>query len=488
MKNPTPPHSEAPDADPTPPWRARWRHWIESPWRDRITAILPTLVLLGIAIWAALHFIDPAPPMKVTIATGTDDSAYADFARRYQTVLANDGVTLNLESSAGAADNLLKLRDEDDDSRIAFVQDGLSGNTSGPLDDAESVAGVNADSSVRLVSLGSVSYEPIWIFYRGQRNRTRLSELAGMRIAVGEKGSGTHVFASRLLIASGVPSSRAQWVSVPHSEGAQLLIKGRVDAAFFMGAPDSELIRSLLRRPSLHVLNLDQADAFARQFPYLHALVLPHGSIDLAHNTPAQDLHLLATTTTVVVTENLHPALVALLMKAMQKTHAAPTLLNPAREFPSAKDNDFVLSKDAAHFYQSGPPFLQRYLPFWLATLVDRAALAILPILAILVPIVKTAPALYFWRLRRRIYHWYGELKYLEIQLGKAQPLDQQQALLRQLDHIEEKVKHAQLPLAFTEHIYVLREHMDLVRRKISPPPSTLADPSRPGLALSDAA
>ena len=169
-----------------------------------------------------------------------------------------------------------------------------------------------------------------------------------------------------------------------------------------------------------------------------------------------------------MVTENLHPALVALLMKAMQKTHATPTLLNGAREFPAAKDNDFVLSKDAAHFYQSGPPFLQRYLPFWLATLVDRAALAILPILAILVPVVKTAPALYFWRLRRRIYRWYGELKYLEIQLTRPRPQEQQLALLRQLDHIEEKVKNAHLPLAFTEHVYVLREHMDLVRRKIA--------------------
>jgi TRAP-type uncharacterized transport system substrate-binding protein len=444
-------------------------------WRDRLTAALPAVLLSVAGIALALHFIDPAPPMHVAIAAGTDDSDYTDFARRYRALLANDGVTLDIQNSGGAVDNLQKLRNEDDVSQIAFVQDGLSGQPPALFDDegdSNGDAGSNASSgsNVRLVSLGSVSYEPIWIFYRGKVTRRRLSELRGLRVAMGEKGSGTYAFAARLLAASGVNARNTHLINVPHAEAQQLLGQGRADAAFFMGAPDSALIRSLVQQPQLHIMDLDQAQAYNRQFPYLHALVLPHGSMDLAHNLPRHDLHLLATTTTVVVTENLHPALVVLLMKAMQKTHAGSTLLSAPREFPADKDNDFALSKDAAHFYQSGPPFLQRYLPFWLATLVDRAALAILPILAVLVPIVRTAPALYFWRLRRRIYRWYGELKYLEIQLGMSHSNAEQATLLRQLDHIEEKVKAANLPLAFTEHIYVLREHMDLVRRKLARP------------------
>jgi hypothetical protein len=167
-----------------------------------------------------------------------------------------------------------------------------------------------------------------------------------------------------------------------------------------------------------------------------------------------------------VVTPNLHPALVALLMKAMQTTHARADLLNAPHTFPAVMDADFALSKDAEHFYKSGPPFLQRYLPFWLATLVDRAALALIPLLAVMVPLFRAAPALYGWRIRRRIYRWSGELKYLEIQAQSLQPGMPHEGLQQQLDQIEAKVTHAVLPLAFSEHAYVLKEHIDLVRRK----------------------
>ena len=472
---PTEPTDPSPTPSPSATSRSgAWRQAWQGIWRDRLTAALPAVLLTAAGIALALHFIDPAPPMHVAIAAGTDDSDYSEFARRYQALLANDGVTLDIQTSGGAVDNLQKLRNEDDVSQIAFVQDGLSGQPPALFDDDSDNEATTADaapgSSVRLVSLGSISYEPIWVFYRGKTERRRLSSLRGLRIAIGEKGSGTYAFAARLLAASGVNAHNAHLLSVAHAEAQALLRRGAVDAAFFMGAPDTPMIQALARQPHLRIMDLDQAEAYNRQFPYLHALVLPHGSMDLSHNLPARDLHLLATTTTVVVTERLHPALVTLLLKAMQKTHAGPTLLSAPREFPADKDNDFALSKDAAHFYQSGPPFLQRYLPFWLATLVDRAALAILPILAILVPIVKTAPTLYFWRLRRRIYRWYGELKFLEIQLSQSNSENEQVQLLRQLDHIEEKVKTANLPLAFTEHIYVLREHMDLVRRKLAAP------------------
>ena len=366
-------------------------------------------------------------------------------------------MTLELQTSGGALDNLNKLRDQNDASRIAFLQDGLADT---PVDSSE-------DADVRLVSLGSVSYEPIWIFYRGQQVRTRISELAGMRIAIGAPDSSTQVFATRLLHASGVTPKNSQLLPVDRNNAQRMLSNAQVDAAFFIDAPDSALVKALVSQPHVRTMNLDQTEAYSRRFPYLHPVLLPHGTMDLVHNLPAQDLHLLATTTTVVVTENLHPALVALLMKAMEKTHAAPDLINAAHEFPAAKDADFPLSKDAKHFYQSGPPFLQRYLPFWLATLVDRAALAILPVLAVLVPVLRAAPTIYSWRIRRRIYRWYGELKYLEIQLRSLAPDAPREALIHQVDQIEEKVTHAMIPLPFAEHAYVLKEHMELVRRKM---------------------
>lgn len=425
-------------------------------WKDALLSTLP-MVLLGLAaVWVALRFIDPAPPLAATIATGGEDSDYLAFAQSYATQLAQDGVTLDVQTSGGALDNIRRLRDDDDPVRIAFLQDGLS----------DTDASRAATSDVDLVSLGAVSYEPIWIFYRGARVQTRLSALAGLRIAVGSPGSGTQVFAMRLLKAYGVTAQNSHLVTATRTQAQKMLQAGEVEAAFFIGAPESSQVRALMAAPGLHVMNLDQAEAIVRQFPYLHHLVLPHGALDLPGNVPGHDLNLLATTTTVVVTQSLHPALVSLLMKAMQKTHAAPGLLNVSKAFPAAMDTDFVLSKDAARFYQSGPPFLQRYLPFWLATLVDRAALAVIPLLAILVPVLRTAPALYGWRIRRRIYRWYGELKYLEVQVRAADGTSRAE-LLHQLEQIEYKVTHAVLPLAFSEHAYILREHIELVRRQM---------------------
>jgi TRAP transporter TAXI family solute receptor len=428
-------------------------------WRDALASSVPVALLLAAAIWAALHFIDPAPRMQVVMATGAEDSQYLEFAQSYAKQLAEDGVTLDVQASGGALDNIKRLRDPEDSARVAFLQDGL-----GDTDASRAV-----DSDVELLSLGAVSYEPIWIFYRGKTVHTRLSELRGKRIAVGSQGTGTQVLALRLLKASGVDAANSHLVFADRQQAQQQLQQGRVDAAFFTGAPESKQLRALMAFPGLRAMNLDQAEATTRQFPYLHHLVLPHGAMDLAANVPGRDLHLLATTTTVVVTGNLHPAIVALLMKAMQTTHARADLLNAPHAFPAVKDTDFPLSKDAERFYKSGPPFLQRYLPFWLATLVDRAALAIIPLLAIMLPLFRAAPALYGWRIRRRIYRWYGELKFLEIQAQALQPGESHGDLQKQLDQIESKVTHAVIPLAFSEHAYVLKEHIDLVRRKFRP-------------------
>jgi TRAP transporter TAXI family solute receptor len=425
-------------------------------WRDALASALPVALVVAAAIWAALHFIDPAPRMHVVIATGAEDSAYLAFAQSYAKQLAEDGVTLEVQPTGGALDNIKRLRDPEDAARIAFLQDGLS----------DTDASHAADSEVDLVSLGAVSFEPIWVFYTGRPVHTRLSGLQGKRIGVGSTGTGTEVLARRLLKASGVDDRNSHLVSVDRKLAQQQLKDGTLDAAFFIGAPESDLVRELMAYPGIRAMNLDQAEATTRQFPYLHHLVLPHGAMDLKANVPGRDLHLLATTTTVVVTRNLHPALVALLMKAMQTTHGSADLLNAPHTFPAVKDADFPLSPDAERFYKSGPPFLQRYLPFWLATLVDRAALAIIPLLAIMLPVMRAAPTLYGWRIRRRIYRWYGELKYLEIQAQSMQPGESRQDLQKQLDQIETKVTHATLPLAFSEHAYVLKEHIDLVRRK----------------------
>jgi TRAP transporter TAXI family solute receptor len=438
-------------------------------WKDVVFSALPMALAVAAAVWAALHFIDPAPDRQIVMATGADDSEYMAFARSYAAELEADGVTLDVQPTGGALESIRRLRDPDDDARVAFLQDGLSDTEASRADEAE----------VDLVSLGAVSFEPIWIFYRDTQTQSRLSALKGRRIAVGPLGSATRELALRLLQAHGVDAGNSQLLAVSRTEAQQMLLQGTLDATFLIAAPESSWVRTLAAAPGIRPMNLDQAAAINRQFPHLHHLVLPQGAWNLSANLPAQDLHVLATTTTVVVTRRLHPALVALLMKAMQKTHAKAGLLHAPKTFPAAKDSDIPLSKDAARFYESGPPFLQRYLPFWLATLVDRAALAILPLLAIMLPLVRTAPALYGWRIRRRIYRWYGELKYLEIQVLSAHPTEPRATLLCQLDQIENKVTHAVIPLAFSEHAYMLKEHIELVRRKMQaePPLPAQAEP-----------
>lgn len=424
--------------------------------KEALWSVLPIL-LFGVAgSWIAYHYIDPAPPHRLVIMTGAEDSSYQDFAKNYKEILAEDGIELEIRQSNGALDNHLRLRDPNSDVDLGFLQDGLN-------DTAQ-------DNEVDPLSLGSISYEPLWVFYRSRQPQpiTRFAELIGKRVAIGREGSGTKLLASRLLSASGVTDDNSKLQALGRDDAAAQLLAGKIDAMFVIGEPDSALIQQLAADTQVRILDLDQTAAIIRHFPYLHELHIPHGLIDIRRNLPAQDITLLATTTTLAARESVHPALISLLMKAMHETHSEAGLLHAAKEFPSAKDVDLELSKEAEHYYKSGPPLLQRYLPFWLATLLDRAALVLIPLLAVLVPLIRAIPQIYNWRIRRHLYRWYGELNFLETQL-REQPAEMEiSTLIKQLDQIEERIQRTKLPITFAEHAYVLKVHVDFVRRRIS--------------------
>lgn len=421
--------------------------------KEVLWSTLPVLLLALAGAWIAYHYIDPAPPHRLVLLTGAEDSAYQDFAKNYQEILAVDGIELVIRQSDGALDNHLQLRNPGSDVDLAFLQDGLNK--------------VASEDQTEPLSLGSVSYEPLWIFYRAAHPISRFDGLLGKRLAIGREGSGTRLLATRLLNASGVTEKNTRLQAIGRDEAATQLQSGELDAIFFMGEPDSVIVQKLAADPHIRILDLDQTAAIVRHFPYLHELHIPHGLIDIRRNLPAQDLILLATTTTLAARETVHPALISLLMKAMHETHAGAGLLHAANEFPSPKDSDLALSPQAERYYKSGPPLLQRYLPFWLATLVDRAALILIPLLAVLVPLVRVVPQIYNWRIRRYIYRWYGELSFLETQLRDNLKEIDVGALMRQLDLIEEKVQRTKLPLPFAEHAYVLKEHIEFVRQRI---------------------
>ncbi|MET3105362.1 TRAP transporter TAXI family solute receptor [Oxalobacteraceae bacterium GrIS 1.18] len=421
--------------------------------KEAIWSILPVLILGLAAAWAAYHYIDPAPPRRLVILTGTEDSSYQDFAKSYKEILAEDGIELVIRQSNGALDNHQRLRDPNSDVDLGFLQDGL--NEPAPQDQVEPT------------SLGSVSYEPLWVFYRGKQTITRFTELVGKKMAIGRDGSGTKLLATRLLAANGVTGENSKLQAIGRDEAASQLLAGKLDAVFIIGEPDSPLVHQLVAAPQIRILNLDQAAAIVRHFPYLHELRIPHGLVDIRHNLPAEDITLLATTTTLAARDSVHPALISLVMKAMHETHSEAGLLHTANEFPSPKDVDLELSKDAEHYYKSGPPLLQRYLPFWLATLLDRAALILIPLLAALIPLMRAIPQIYNWRIRRHIYRWYGELNFLETQMRDSPAQMEMSSVMKQLDTIEQKVRQARLPLTFAEHAYSLQEHIDFVRRRM---------------------
>lgn len=419
--------------------------------RDLALVGLPLLALVIAAFWFAYKFVKPAPPDSFVLATGREEGAYHAFGQRYQELLEREGIQVVLKSSAGSVENLTNLADEDTEVEVAFVQAGNG----------------DADDYPGLVSLGSVYYEPVWIFYRGSTLRDQLRLLSGKRIAVGAVGSGTRRLATQLLLVNQAWGPPTKTVDLGGDAAAEALLRGEIDAAFMVGPADVSYVRRLLLAAEVKLLSFDRTAAYTKVFPFLSAVTLPQGAIDLVRDIPPRDIVLLAPTATIVARETFHPALSDLLLQAMARIHGGLGMLHKAGEFPAPRSQDFPLSMEAQRFYKSGPPFLQRYLPFWAATLVDRIIVLLVPILAVLIPVLRFAPGLYAWRIRSRIYRWYGELKLLEIELREKVDRTRLDEYRRRLDRLEEAANTRPIPLPFTDQVYTLRQHIGMVRAVI---------------------
>lgn len=419
--------------------------------RDLLLITVPSGLIVLIAFGLTLFFMRPAPPREIVMSTGPADGSYHADAVRYRDILARDGVTLRLWPSSGAQQNLERLVDPSAHVDVALVQGGLitdSGITRG------------------LASLGSTHYEPLWVFYRGKEEIYDLRLLRGKMIAIGPRGSGTAVLSRSLLRSNGMTEPPTTLLEIGGRPAVNLLVSGGIDAVFIMVEPDSPLIAELIRAPGLRLLSFERAEAYTRRHFYLTRLTLPMGALDLEHNVPDRNVTLLGTTANLVVREDLHPALSYLLLAAATELHGGPTLFSRLRQFPAPEDSELPLSPEAERFYRSGAPFLQRYLPYWAANLADRLFVLLLPAVAILFPVMRLLPAVYSWRVRSRIYRWYGRLKEMEIELDERLDQEQLEALLRRLDEIDEAVSHIDPPLAFSQNLYVFRQHIDLVRER----------------------
>ena len=419
--------------------------------RDALIVGIPALALIVAGFWYAAQFIKPAPPKRLVIATGGEGGAYERFAAAYRPLIEGYGIEFVEVPTAGAVDNLARLRDESQELDVAFMQGGL---------------GVGEDP-VGLVSLGSIYFEPLWVFYSGKEVIDNLAHLKGKRLAIGAEGSGTRDLARELLEASGAAGPPTRLLPLGGLDAVEALKAGKADAIFLVGSANVGAVWVSFFTSGFKLMSFAHADAHVRRWPFLSKLVLPRGAIDLVRDIPASDVTLIAPVASLVARKEIHPALIDILLQTATTVHGKPGLFQRAGEFPNARQADFPLSSEAERFYQSGRRFLQRYLPFWAATLVDRLLVLLIPLFALAIPLSRILPSLYGWQVRSRIYRWYGQLKFLEEAWRRDPATRPREEWLKELDQLETRVNRIRTPLSYANQLYILREHIGLVRRSM---------------------
>jgi len=408
------------------------------------------MVLVVAGLFVAYQFVNPAPPRNIVLATGEDGGAYQDFGARYADILGRHGISVELKTTAGSVENL-ELLAADSGVHLAFVQSGLATSYAEP----------------GVMTLGSLYFEPLWLFVRDDLQIGQLDDLAGTRVTVGAEGSGTRAVGLALLAANGVGASNTRLLDLAHADVIDALANADVDAAFVIASPESDVIRQMIRQPGVHLYDFERAGAYARLYPFLSPVLLPEGVMDLAANLPDSDVTTIAPTAMLAAREDLHPALVDLLLVAALEIHGRSSLLSDPGQFPTAQYADLPISDEATRYYRYGPPFLQRVLPFWAATLVDRLKIMLLPLLALLIPLVKLMPPLYRWRIRSRFLRLYDEVKSLDPDYVGNLTDDDVTANLRELDRIDQTVTQISVPRTYAGELYKLRRDIDLVRRRL---------------------
>jgi ABC-type nitrate/sulfonate/bicarbonate transport system substrate-binding protein len=425
--------------------------------RDLLISAGPFAALAVALLVLAYLWLDPAPPKRVTLATGPAQSAYDEFGKRYRKTLAANDIEVVLLPSQGSSDNLRLLREGKAD--LGFVQGGSNERAT--------------TEESGLESLGSLFVEPIWLFYREEAARraapaatlSSLTQLQGLRLNVGTAGSGVPRLMDKLFEANKIDTRHITISQLEQTPATVAFLSGELDAIVFASAPESLMVQMLLQTPGVKLMDFAQSEAYSRRFPFLTPVVLPRGVVDLARDLPPADLRLVATTTALLTREQTHPALLQLFAQAARDIHGSAGWFNRAGAFPSIEHSEYPVSREAERAIQGGQPFLQRYLPFWLANLVERMWLALGIIIAILLPLSRIVPPLYQFRIRSRVFRWYGQLRAIENQM-QAQQVDPAQ-LAEQLDALEDKAGRISVPLSYADELYALRNNINLVRRKL---------------------
>ena len=414
-------------------------------------AFILSLSISLVTLLLIYQFVRPIPPDTLIMTTGMEGGSFVVFAERYRQVLARDGIQVELLPSSGVVENLRLLSDESQKIDASFVQGAIGKNEIG----------------TNLVSLGSLTYTPLWVFYRGDEILDDLSQLKGRRIAIGPKGSGIQKLAINLLKAVNASGSPTVLYEYSYTAAQEAIMTGRVDAVMAFGSADSQMVTKLLHADGIKLMNFSQAEAYTRLFPALSHVILPRGVLNLSKRFPPSDIHLLSPTANLIVRKSLHPALVYLLLKAALEIHGGAGWVHKAGEFPSLNKQDYPVSEQAQRFYKSGGSFLYQYLPFWAATFIDRMILVLIPLGILLFPVIGIMPRIYTWRNRSKYYRWYRELSSIEKELLEQPQPGMIEKFQANLDRIEKAVSDIRVSVGFYDQVFTLKEHIQMVRQKL---------------------
>jgi len=418
---------------------------------SRLAVVLVAIGVLGALAWMALTIGNPFPPRTVVMATGPQGGAFAEFGVRYRQILQRVGVDLQVVQTAGGVENLARLRDPGAGVSVAFVENGLA-SQGGSLD---------------LVSLGTVTLEPVWLFFRNRSQGTVGERLAGKRISIEPEGSVSRVIARRLLELNGVDETSVELLGLTQEEGAEALLRGEIDGVILLTPWQSPVVQKLLLADGIVLEGQPRADAYVARFPNLDKVVLPTGVADLARNIPPTDVQLVAVEASLIVRKDVHPGLQYLLLEAAAEIHSGPQIFHRAGRFPAAEAIDLPLSDQARAFYKSGRPFVYRYLPFWMAGLAERLLVLLIPLFTVVFPIAHFVPTLYGAVIQRRIFRLYGELKVLETDLETMAPGDRTDELAAGLDDLARQANRLKVPLGYAQRLFILKSHIASAQQEI---------------------
>ncbi|WP_050477169.1 TAXI family TRAP transporter solute-binding subunit [Herbaspirillum rhizosphaerae] len=423
-----------------------------TPQRLRRLMLIGSLVLLAIC-WTVLAMLKPATQGKIVVTAGAPGGIYYNYAERYAQILKRDGITLNIRPSSGSVENFQRLREEDNEFQVGFIQSGTG----------------NSEQAPGIQTIAAISYEPIWVFYQGSATYDRLSQLRGKRISLGLPGSGLRIVANDLLTENGITTNNSTLVELNGTTAYEQLLNNKIDAAFFIGRADSELIHTLLNS-GIKLMSFSQADAMVQKFPSLSKITYPRGATSLINDNPSRDVTLLAATAMLVSKESLHPALAYLLLDAANVIHNAPDFFTPRNYFPNQNIEDFTISDETRRYFKSGRPFLQRYLPFWLANFIERRFTILLPFIAVLFGLIQAVPRIYEASMKKRLVVWYKEIHLLEEEIWNTKsPSEEKLAEWHQeIEEIDANANQIDIPQRYYGDVYALKQAIRVVRDRIS--------------------